>query len=104
MESLEEFESCAERLKAVADADRLRILNCLFEGPKTVGEIAAALDEDTVNVSHHLGVMRRSKILLAKKQGRFVQYSVHPDVKLGPPSEDGSRKINFGCCRLEIEP
>jgi ArsR family transcriptional regulator len=103
MKKIEDFDSCAERLKAVADTDRLRILNCLFAGPKTVGEIAAELKEDPVNVSHHLGIMRRSRILLAQKRGRFVEYSVHPDVKLGPPESDGSRKINLGCCRLEIE-
>jgi ArsR family transcriptional regulator len=103
MKKIAEFDSCAERLKAVADADRLRILNCLFAGPKTVGEIAEALGEELVKVSHHLGILRRSKILLASKQGRFVQYSVHPDVKPERLAADGSRKINFGCCKLEIE-
>jgi len=103
MKKIAEFDSCAERLKAVADADRLRILNCLFAGPKTVGEIAEALGEELVKVSHHLGILRRSKILLASKQGRFVQYSVHPDVKPERLAADGSRKINFGCCNLEIE-
>ena len=103
MKKIAEFDNCAELLKAVADTDRLRILNCLFAGPRTVGEIAEALGEDLVKVSHHLGVLRRSRILLASKQGRFVQYSVHPDVKMDRPAADGSRKINFGCCKLEIE-
>jgi DNA-binding transcriptional ArsR family regulator len=95
-----DFEQCAERLKAMADPERLRIVQCLFDGPRTVGDISAHLDEEVVNVSHHLAVLRRARILLAKKRGRFVEYSLHPDVATLKGSS--KRQINFGCCRLDL--
>ncbi len=98
-----EFESCAQRLRALADPDRLRILNCLFAGPRTVGDIAKDLEEDIVKVSHHLGILRRSKILLAQRRGRFIQYSVHPDVLLDK-SDSTQQQINFGCCLIDLAP
>jgi DNA-binding transcriptional ArsR family regulator len=97
-----DFENCAERLKALADPERLRIVQCLFEGPRTVGDISNQLGEELVNVSHHLAVLRRARILLARKAGRFVEYSIHPEVTLD--SLNGStRQINFGCCRVDLQ-
>ena len=120
MKEPEDFIDCAERLKALADPDRLRIVNCLFAGPQHVGEIATSLGEEIVKVSHHLGILRRAKILKAEKQGRHVQYSLHPSVtvesltpRAEPKSTDASlpmtdsaseqRCINFGCCRIDLE-
>src|SRR5262245_21569620 len=102
MKQLEEFQDCAEMLKAVADPDRLRIVQLLFDGGKTVSVIADDLDEDITKVSHHLGILRRSKIVQATKEGRFVKYSVHPLVK-SKSSSSGKRQINFGCCRLDLD-
>lgn len=98
-----EFENCAERLKALADPERLRIVQCLFDGPRTVGDISEELGDEIVKVSHHLAVLRRARILLAKKQGRFVEYSIHPDVTLKPQRGASPRQINFGCCRVDLQ-
>ena len=89
-------------LKAIADPDRLRIVQLLFEGGKTVGVIAEDLDEDLTKVSHHLGILRRCKIVQATREGRFVKYSVHPLVK-SKSGSSGKRQINFGCCRLDLD-
>jgi DNA-binding transcriptional ArsR family regulator len=97
-----DFEVCAVRLKALADPDRLRIVQCLFDGPSTVSQIAASLREEIGNVSHHLAILRRAGILLAKKQGRFVQYSIHPDVQLEALRDRDGRQINLGCCQLDL--
>jgi len=102
MKQLEEFQDCAELLKAVADPDRLRIVQLLMDGGKTVGAIAEDLSEDITKISHHLSILRRSKILLAKKEGRFVKYTVHPTVR-SKSRATGKRQIDFGCCRLDLE-
>lgn len=91
---------CAERLKALADEDRLRIIQVLRGGAKNVGKIAEELGEEIVNVSHHLGILRRTQILQAEKQGRFVIYSLHPDVFASQPRV--VEHIDLGCCRLEL--
>lgn len=99
MKTLSEFESCAQRLKALADPERLRIVNCLFAGPRNVGDLAAQLNDEIVKVSHHLGILRNANLVQAAKEGRFVIYSLHPDVAAAA----SGRQIDLGCCRLELE-
>lgn len=97
-----DFTECAERLKALAEPIRLRIASYLIAGPKTVGEIAAALSEDVVKISHHLGILRNAEILNATKEGRFVRYGLGADIiQLGQNMLGG--QIDFGCCRVRVE-
>jgi DNA-binding transcriptional ArsR family regulator len=90
-------EQCARKLAALADPERLRIIQYLRAGPRNVGELAALLDSKVVNVSHHLGVLRHAGLVLDEKQGRFVLYRLHPDV-----CQPGDERLDLGCCRLEI--
>lgn len=98
-----DFQSCAERLKAVADPERLRILQVLFRGSCTVGQLAERLSEDIVKVSHHLAILKRSKIVLHEREGRFIRYSIHPDVQTLPMPDDDVKQIDFGCCHLDLK-
>ncbi len=91
---------CAERLKALADEDRLRIVQVLRGGPKNVSEIAAALKADITNVSHHLQILKRERIVETEKQGRFVVYRLHPDVFAATRSS--GECLDLGCCKLEL--
>jgi ArsR family transcriptional regulator, nickel/cobalt-responsive transcriptional repressor len=93
---------CARRLRAVADPDRLRIIQCLRSGPKNVGEIATELGAEIVNVSHHLGVLRHAGMVRDHKQGRFVLYQLHPDLFQTTPGASTTDHLDLGCCRLEI--
>jgi len=93
-------EECADRLKALADADRLRIVQSLRAGPKNVGEIAADLRADIANVSHHLQILKREKLVETEKQGRFVVYRLHPDVFAATRSSTDC--LDLGCCKLEL--
>src|SRR5438270_11412727 len=63
-------ESNSKMLKAVADLDRLKILNYLRAGTKNVSELADLLNAEIVNVSHHLGVLRETKLVQDTKKGR----------------------------------
>src|SRR5262249_42166475 len=93
---------CAKYLKALADPDRLKIVQCLQSGPKNVSELAALLEAELANVSHHLGVLRHANLVQDEKQGKFVIYSLHPNVFR--PGEDarGADTLDLGCCRLEL--
>jgi DNA-binding transcriptional ArsR family regulator len=94
-----EPDRCARALRALADPERLRIVNCLRGGARNVSELAALLDAEIVNVSHHLGVLRHAGLVLDEKQGRFVVYRLHPDVfSVGGSGEH----LDLGCCRLEL--
>jgi ArsR family transcriptional regulator len=95
-------ETCARKLRAVADPERLRIIACLRDGPMNVSDLAAALEAEIVNVSHHLGVLRHAGLVRDEKQGRYVIYSLHPDVFRPTEVERGKDHLDLGCCRLEI--
>jgi DNA-binding transcriptional ArsR family regulator len=95
-------EVCARLLRAVADPERLRIIQCLRSGPKNVSELAALLDAEIVNVSHHLGVLRHARLVQDEKQGRFVVYRLHPDVFQPSKSKGPTEYLDLGCCRIEI--
>lgn len=101
MNNAQEFQQCADRLKALADPYRLRIVLTLFGGEKNVGQIASILEDDIVKISHHLGVLRHAQIVVTQKSGRFVNYSMHPNVALHS-DENGPRSIEFGCCRVDF--
>lgn len=60
---------CARYLRALAEPDRLRIIQCLRQGPLHVSAIAAALRRPLVNVSHRLGILRRAGLVRARGQG-----------------------------------
>ncbi len=90
----------ASMLKAVADPDRLKIVSNLRQGPKSVGQLAKLLRSEIVNVSHHLGVLRKRRIVTFEKKGRFVHYKLNPDVYF--LSDHGGETLHLGNCRLEI--
>ncbi len=93
---------CARLLRALADPERLRIISVLRRGPHNVSELAALLDSEIVNVSHHLGVLRHAGLVQDVKHGRFVVYSLHPNV-FHPGAENSPvDHLDLGCCRLEI--
>ena len=91
---------CAERLKALADEDRLRIIQVLRGGPKNVGEIAEELNADMANISHHLQILKREKLVETEKQGRFVVYRLRPEVFAATRSATDC--LDLGCCKLEL--
>jgi len=92
---------CSKYLRAVAEPDRLRIVQCLRGGRKSVGEIAKALGTPVVNASHHLKQLRHAGLVITEKEGRFVYYELAP--RFAPPGEGRSLNVlDFGCCRIEL--
>jgi DNA-binding transcriptional ArsR family regulator len=91
---------CAELLKALADAERLRLVQALRERPRNVSDLARALGSEIGNVSHHLKVLRRMGIVCNRRQGKAVIYSLSKDVFA--PQSAGSDLLDLGCCRLEM--
>ena len=93
---------CARFLKALADPERLMIIQCLQPGPRKVGEISALLGQELANVSHHLRVLREAGLVRDEKHGKYVIYSLHPDV-FRPRDQGGVADVlDLGCCRLEL--
>jgi DNA-binding transcriptional ArsR family regulator len=95
---------CAQYLKAVGAAERLRIISCLRDGPKNenVSEISDELDVEVVKVSHHLQVLRHAGVVSDRKEGRFVIYTLSPEIYSKATGKQSSDHLDFGCCRLEL--
>ena len=70
------FEPVAERLRVLADATRLRILNLLRDGERSVLEIAETTGASQPNVSRHLALLLRAGLVTRRPQGRQVLYRI----------------------------
>jgi DNA-binding transcriptional ArsR family regulator len=90
---------CAEKLKALSEPLRLRIVDLLREGPKNVGELAEALDVEVVIASHHLNILYHAGLAKREKHGRFVVYRLPEGLLVGRSKKD---HLDLGCCRLEL--
>jgi DNA-binding transcriptional ArsR family regulator len=95
---------CAKLLAALAAPERLQIIRILRDGPRHVTALAELLGTTPVNVSHHLGVLRQARLVLAEKRGRFVHYRLPPDLLKGEGEPGAAEYLDLGCCRLEVPP
>lgn len=68
-----------ELLKAMANEWRLMILCQLAEGEKTVSELQEILGLSQSALSQHLAVLRRERIVKARKHAQSVTYSLAGD-------------------------
>jgi DNA-binding transcriptional ArsR family regulator len=66
----------AELCKILSNPIRLEILNLLSDGKKTVSELMAITGLRQSNLSQHLALMRQRGIVLARKEGANVAYTI----------------------------
>ncbi len=90
--------SCASVLKVLADETRLAVVEQLLDGPKTVSEINESLGVEATLLSHHLKALRESHIVTAKRGGRYVSYSLVPELL----ARKKGRALELGCCTLSF--
>jgi DNA-binding transcriptional ArsR family regulator len=66
-------------LNLLGEASRLRILLACLSGPASVGEIALRAGVATSLASHHLRLLRASRLLQATRNGKQVIYAAADD-------------------------
>lgn len=70
-----------EFFKLLADETRLHsILLIEQEGELCVCELTAALNESQPKISRHLAMLRKSQLLLDRRQGQWVFYRINPEL------------------------
>ena len=74
--------------KALADANRLRIVNLLLHGELCVCDIQYVLENSQPNISRHLAYLKNSGLVVDRRDGFRVFY------RLVTPKESG-RKLLF---------
>jgi ArsR family transcriptional regulator, arsenate/arsenite/antimonite-responsive transcriptional repressor len=66
-------------LKAVADDTRQRILFLLRDREMSVSELDKHLAVSQPTISHHLAILRRSHLVTARHEGRWIYYRTNPN-------------------------
>ena len=66
----------AERFRVLAEPARLRILNVLLDGERTVSDLVDETGLHQANVSKHLSLLRSSSFVDRRKEGLYAFYSV----------------------------
>src|SRR6266566_4428295 len=66
----------AEFFKALAHPLRIRLLEILRHGERSVQELQGALDLDQSTVSQQLAILRAKHVVTARKEGTTVRYAV----------------------------
>jgi ArsR family transcriptional regulator len=77
------LEEVAPTLRTLSHPLRLRILDVLKDGERSVTEIAVALNKTQPLTSHQLSIMRGRGVLTTRRMGPNVYYSVKNRAALG---------------------
>ena len=91
--------SCVEIMKVLSDKTRFSVLKRLLSRAQHVQELNAELQLDPTLLSHHLKVLRDAGLVVTKRQGKNVLYSIAPDVR----ARGKGQSLDFGCCKLEFK-
>ncbi len=76
MPSEEKMSDLANLYKIFSDATRIKILYYLLESELCVCDMASLLDMNSPAVSHHLRILKQSKLVKSKKAGKEAIYSL----------------------------
>lgn len=74
-----ELSDLAELFKVFGDSTRIRILADLFSGEKNVSEICDDLEMNQSAVSHQLKILKVSKLITSRREGKAMIYSLADD-------------------------
>lgn len=78
----------ADLFKMFGDSTRIRILYCLLEDEKNVGEIAELLNMTQSAISHQLATLKYANLVKTRREKKAIYYSLADDhiesiIKLG---------------------
>lgn len=79
MPAEEELYDLAELFKVFGDSTRIRILFVLFEAEVCVCDLAEALNMTQSAISHQLKILKQSKLVVGRREGKQVFYSLADD-------------------------
>lgn len=91
--------SCAGLLKILADETRLAVVRQLLDGAKHVTQINETLQLEQSLLSHHLKVLRQANMVIARRDGKAVLYSLSPELQGAAKGQ----AIHLGCCLISFQ-
>ncbi|MGB7416856.1 MAG: metalloregulator ArsR/SmtB family transcription factor [Thermosynechococcaceae cyanobacterium] len=90
-------QSCASKLKTIADPNRLSIIKLLMNGPQHVNELNTVLELEQSLLSHHLKVLREAGFVQSKRDGKAVLYALTPEIQ-----SSTQQGLDLGCCEFSF--
>lgn len=69
----------AELFKVFGDSTRIRILFVLFEAEVCVCDLAQTLNMTQSAISHQLKILKQSKLVKSRREGKSIFYSLSDD-------------------------
>lgn len=79
MPNLEKLSDLADLFKMFGDSTRLRILFSLGESETSVQNLADGMSMTQSAISHQLKVLKSSKLVKSRREGKLVFYSLADD-------------------------
>ena len=73
------FELAAETFRVMSAPMRLKIINCLCDEEKNVGQLLEEIDTTQPNMSQHLNTLFKAKILGRWREGVHIYYRIIND-------------------------
>jgi ArsR family transcriptional regulator len=70
----------AQAFRLLSDETRLKIVFYLAKEEQNVGTLCKTLDLAQPTVSHHLGLLRMGRLILNRRNGKQVIYSLNTDM------------------------
>ena len=70
------LELVAERFRVLGDPVRLRLLQALEPGEKSVADLVTKTGASQANVSKHLQLLLKAGVVQRRREGLFVYYSI----------------------------
>ena len=75
----EELYDLAELFTVFGESTRIKILYVLVESDMSVGDIAQALNMTQSSISHQLRVLKQSRLVRFRREGKNIVYSLADD-------------------------
>ncbi len=100
-------EADLKALQALAEPNRVRIVELLHHGEHCVCDVGGALDLSAALVSHHLRALRGAGLVHERRDGRWVHYALEIErlaalraalARLLTPTESASAACNCSDC------
>jgi ArsR family transcriptional regulator, lead/cadmium/zinc/bismuth-responsive transcriptional repressor len=73
---MDEMNLLSDLFKVLGDATRVRILNSLFISEMCVCDLSSFLDMSQSAISHQLRVLKYSRLVKSRREGKVVYYSL----------------------------
>jgi DNA-binding transcriptional ArsR family regulator len=71
-----DYEKAADMLRALADPERLKLLEMLSEGELCVSDMASRSGDEISTISQRLKLLKGQKFVKTRRQGKFIYYSL----------------------------